>query len=63
MNYRHNIKKNITYEYISNCTYDKHNDSVCPVFSIDYILKEAEPDPKEQNEMLLKVTIYTKSDV
>ena len=47
--------KEITNEYISTCKYDKNNDTKCPVFLVDYILKEAEPDFEEQQEMLLKV--------
>ena len=49
--------KGITNDYISSCKYDKNNDTKCPVFLVDYILKEAEPDDAEQLQMLLKVDI------
>jgi hypothetical protein len=55
-NSRRNIVKEITNEYISTCKFDKYNDTKCPVFLVDYILKEAEPDPDEQLKMLLRVT-------
>ena len=49
--------KGITNDYISSCKYDKNNDTKCPVFLVDYILKEAEADDAEQLQMLLKVNI------
>ena len=57
---RRNIMKGITNEYISTCKYDQNNDTKCPVFLVDYILKEAEPDPGEQREMLQKVNCFKK---
>jgi hypothetical protein len=48
--------KGITNQYISSCKYDKNNDTKCPVFLVDYLLKEAEPDPDEQLHMLTKVS-------
>jgi hypothetical protein len=47
--------KGITNDYISSCKYNKNNDTICPVFLVDYILNEAEPDPVEQFQMLQKV--------
>lgn len=45
---------NITNDFIAKCTYDNVRDSLCPVFTIQQILNEAEPNPKEQAQMLLK---------
>lgn len=47
--------KEITNEYISTCIYDEKKYKNCPVFLVDQILREAEPDLEEQEEMLIKV--------
>ena len=45
----------MTNSYISNCKNHWLIDPNCPVFSIQYILENAEPDEKERQMMLKKV--------
>ena len=45
----------MTNDYIRLCT-NSNSQSLCPVFSLDYILSNAEPDLNERYQMLLKVT-------
>jgi len=47
-----NILPGITNYYISTCTYDEVLDPYCPVFSLEKVLKKAEPDSKERLMML-----------
>ena len=47
--------RDITNEYISTCHLEENRDINCPVFSIDFMLKNAEPDEDERNKMLRKV--------
>jgi hypothetical protein len=49
-----NILSNITNLYLTNCTYHEIHDPHCPIFKLDYILKRAEPNLNERNEMLKK---------
>ena len=48
----------MTNTYIQNCIYNESTDSLCPVFSIDQILKQAESNHEERENILLKVNIY-----
>ena len=45
---------NISNNYISTCTYSQQRDPFCPVFLVDTILQEAEPNAAEREQMLEK---------
>jgi hypothetical protein len=41
--------------YIENCKFNRDEDPYCPIIQVGYILKEAEPDPIERDQILQKV--------
>ena len=47
----------MTSKFIQTCAYKQIRDPNCSVFSIDQILKEAEPDEKEREIMLIRVSL------
>jgi hypothetical protein len=52
---RRNILPNFTNYYISTCRYHPVKNPYCPIFLVDDILQYAEPDFKENEQMILKV--------
>lgn len=39
--------------------YIYHQDHLCPVFQLNYIMDKAEPDPAEKYKMLIKVGLIS----
>jgi hypothetical protein len=52
---RRNILTWMNNSYIENCKFNRNQDPYCPIIQVGYILKEAEPDPIERDQILQKV--------